>query len=75
MAEPKKRLSKTRTHRRRAQYKIDATAVVLCKNCGKPSRPHFVCPACGYYNGKSVKTSVPTQRITLDSNDAKSDEK
>ncbi|MEX0594602.1 MAG: 50S ribosomal protein L32 [Patescibacteria group bacterium] len=74
MAEPKKRLSKTRTHRRRAQYSINATAVIACKNCGKPSRPHFVCGHCGFYNGKSVKNLAPTKRIVLD-NDTKTQSK
>jgi large subunit ribosomal protein L32 len=67
MAEPKKKLSKTRTHSRRANYSINATSIVECKNCGKPMRPHFVCSHCGYYNGKSVKASAPTKRIVLDS--------
>lgn len=69
MAEPKKKLSKTRTHRRRAQYKAQDLAVVLCKNCGKPARPHFVCSFCGYYDGKPVVGNAPAKRIVLDSND------
>ena len=67
MAEPKKKLSRTRTHRRRADYKIPATPMVICNNCGKPSRPHFVCAACGFYNKKSVVNDRTTNRIVLDS--------
>ena len=69
MAEPKKKLSKTRTNRRRADYKIPATPMVICKNCGKPSRPHYVCADCGFYNGKSVKADRPTRRIVLETDD------
>ncbi|HUD20847.1 MAG TPA: 50S ribosomal protein L32 [Candidatus Saccharimonadales bacterium] len=66
MAEPKKKLSKTRTNRRRAQYKVEVVDVALCKNCGKPARPHYVCPHCGFYKGESVKKHTPTKRIVLD---------
>ncbi len=66
MAEPKKKLSKTRTNRRRAQYKIAAVIPVLCKNCGKPSRPHIICPSCGFYDGVQVIGNAPTKRIVLD---------
>jgi len=69
MAEPKKKLSKTRTHRRRAQYKINAPKVSVCSNCKEPVLPHMVCPKCGFYRGKSVKAQLPTKRIVLDSPD------
>jgi large subunit ribosomal protein L32 len=66
MAEPKKKLSKTRTNRRRAQYKAVDLEVTTCKNCQKPTRPHFVCQFCGFYDGKSVTSDAPTKRIVLD---------
>ncbi len=66
MAEPKKKLSKTRTNRRRSQYKVGEVEVTTCKNCGKPIRPHFVCASCGFYAGESIKKNAPTKRIVLD---------
>lgn len=66
MAEPKKKLSKTRTNLRRAQYKAADLEVTTCSNCKKPSLSHVVCPHCGFYNGKSVTQQVPTKRIVLD---------
>jgi len=35
---------------------IYITPVVLtsCNKCGKPVKPHTVCPHCGYYKGKEV---------------------
>lgn len=70
MAEPKKKLSKTRTNRRRAQYKATLLDVTLCKNCGAPTRPHYVCAACGFYAGEEVTKKAPTKRIVLDSEPA-----
>lgn len=66
MAEPKKKLSKTRTNRRRAQYKARDLQVTACTNCSKPSLPHVICPHCGFYNGKSVVANTPTKRIILE---------
>lgn len=31
-----------------------------CSNCGKPVRPHYVCMACGVYQGKTVLTVQST---------------
>ncbi|QQG50100.1 MAG: 50S ribosomal protein L32 [Candidatus Berkelbacteria bacterium] len=69
MAEPKKRLSKTRTHLRRAQYKINAPKVAVCSNCHEPKLPHIICPHCGFYRGKLVKSNAPTKRIRLNATD------
>jgi large subunit ribosomal protein L32 len=66
MAEPKKKLSKVRTHQRRAQYKVENTPFVLCPNCKEAILPHRVCPKCGFYKGKSIKKIAPTQEIVAD---------
>lgn len=66
MAEPKKKLSKTRTNLRRAQYKARDIEVTTCSNCKKPVVPHTVCPNCGFYGGKQVTQQTPTKRIVLD---------
>ncbi|MBU1031933.1 50S ribosomal protein L32 [Patescibacteria group bacterium] len=51
--EPKRRHSKARKRTRRAAIKL-AVNFVLCKNCGKPTKPHIVCADCGFYAGKAV---------------------
>ena len=51
--EPKRRHSKGRKRTRRAAIKL-AVNLVVCKNCGKPTRPHIVCINCGFYSGKAV---------------------
>lgn len=52
MAHPKHRFSKSRTLKRRAQYKAEAPTIMVCSNCGAPVKLHRVCGECGYYKGK-----------------------
>lgn len=57
MAVPARRVSKARRDKRRSNvWKISAPELVKCTQCGEYKRPHRVCPACGYYNGKQVIT-------------------
>jgi large subunit ribosomal protein L32 len=46
MAVPKKKTSKARRDKRRAQHGIDAPRVNVCPTCHQPKRPHRVCPTC-----------------------------
>ena len=52
MAVPKKRTPSSRRDRRRANIFLKEPQLVKCKKCGKPTRPHNVCPECGFYKGK-----------------------
>ena len=57
MAVPKKRMSRSRTGKRRANWDvITAPTLSTCANvsCGAPVRPHRVCGACGMYRGRQV---------------------
>lgn len=54
MANPKRRFSKARTAKRRANWKLDGPSVGECPQCHAPKRPHRVCPNCGYYAGRQV---------------------
>ena len=54
MAEPKKKLSKTRTHSRRAGFKAEEISLVVCTHCGAQIQPHRVCVNCGFYKGVQV---------------------
>lgn len=53
MAHPKSRISKQRKRKRRTHYKLTATQVVSCRNCGSPVLRHRVCGACGSYRGRT----------------------
>ena len=54
MAVPKKRRSKARKRTHRSLWKIDVKTMRPCPTCGELSYPHFMCKACGYYNGKLI---------------------
>jgi large subunit ribosomal protein L32 len=58
MAVPKKKTSKSRRDKRRAQHGIVDTVVATCTNCGAPTIPHRVCPTCGTYRGRSYPTAA-----------------
>ena len=54
MAVPKRKVSKARRDKRRANWKLSVPGIVKCSKCGEFKLPHRVCPACGNYNGKEV---------------------
>ena len=55
MAVPKKKTSKARRDKRRAQHGIEAPRVNVCPRCGQPKRPHRVCPTCKTYKGREIE--------------------
>ncbi len=54
MAVPKRKTSKARRDKRRANWKLTVPTLVECTQCHEKKVPHRVCPECGYYNGKAV---------------------
>jgi large subunit ribosomal protein L32 len=54
MAVPKKKTSKSRRNMRRAHHALTAESHAECPQCGELKRPHHVCLACGYYDGREV---------------------
>lgn len=52
MAVPKRKTSKARRDKRRAQHKIASPVVATCSVCSAPKLPHRVCPSCGTYRGR-----------------------
>ena len=55
MAVPKKKTSKARRDKRRAQHGIEAPRVNVCPTCHQPKRPHRVCPTCKTYKGREIE--------------------
>ncbi len=55
MAVPKRRMSRSRTHKRRANHdKLTPVHLSACPNCGSPVRSHHVCKECGTYRGRQI---------------------
>jgi large subunit ribosomal protein L32 len=55
MAVPKRKTSKARRDKRRAQHALSTPRLTLCPNCRYPKRPHRVCPNCKTYRGREVE--------------------
>jgi large subunit ribosomal protein L32 len=56
MAEPKKRLTRSRSGNRQSHDALKATSLINCSNCKAKIKPHTVCKNCGFYRDKKVLT-------------------
>ena len=55
MAVPKRKTSKARRDKRRAEnIKMTAPNIIKCPQCHEPKLPHRVCNSCGFYHDKEV---------------------
>jgi large subunit ribosomal protein L32 len=55
MAVPKRKTSKSRRDKRRAQHGISAPRLSVCPNCHQPTRPHQMCQNCKTYRGREIE--------------------
>ena len=53
MAVPKRRMSRSNTRSRRAQWKAAAPTLTRCPR-GHVTLPHTACPTCGRYGDRQV---------------------
>ena len=58
MPNPKRKISRSKRDKRRANWRAGLNSVHLsqCDNCNEMKLPHHVCPHCGYYKGKAIYT-------------------
>ena len=56
MAVPKRKTSKARRDKRRANWKLAIPGMIKCPQCGALVLAHRVCPKCGFYKGREVVT-------------------
>ena len=54
MAVPKKKMSRSRTRRRKAQWRLQAPRTGRCPQCNAAKLPHRACPECGTYKGREM---------------------
>jgi large subunit ribosomal protein L32 len=54
MAEPKKRLTSTRSGNRRSHLALKKLKLATCPKCNEPIVSHRVCPTCGTYKGEQI---------------------
>jgi len=54
MAEPKKKLSGTRSGNRRSHLALKPRSASKCSHCGAMVQGHTVCKNCGFYKGKKI---------------------
>lgn len=54
MANPKRRLSKSRRGMRRSHQALVTRSLDTCPRCQEKKLPHKVCLGCGYYKGRQV---------------------
>ncbi len=56
MANPKRKLSRSKRDMRRANWLsgLSVPSLVECRNCGETKKPHHACQSCGYYKGQKI---------------------
>ncbi len=54
MAVQKSKVSQSRRNMRRSHDSLPASNYHECASCGELKRPHHVCGACGFYDGREV---------------------
>jgi large subunit ribosomal protein L32 len=63
MPNPTSRHTRARRDKRRANWKIQLSALSVCPECQEPKLPHRVCMSCGSYNGKKILEVVEKESV------------
>jgi large subunit ribosomal protein L32 len=60
VAVPKRKMSRSNTRSRRAQWKMTAPTLVTCVNpaCREKHLPHTACPSCGQYGARNARRQI-----------------
>ena len=61
MAVPKRKMSRSNTRSRRANWRTTATTLTTCPQCRSMKQPHIACPSCGTYNGRHYAVAERTE--------------
>ncbi|MBW2061225.1 MAG: 50S ribosomal protein L32 [Deltaproteobacteria bacterium] len=54
MAVQKRKMSRSKSRKRRTHYSQKQPTLVHCSQCDELKLPHHVCPNCGTYQGRQI---------------------
>jgi large subunit ribosomal protein L32 len=54
MPTPKRKMARSRTRHRAANWKATPPTYAECPQCHQPKLPHRVCANCGWYGGRQA---------------------
>lgn len=54
MAEPKKKLSRSRSGHKKSHLALKKKSLSVCPKCNSAKLSHYVCETCGYYKDKQI---------------------
>ena len=58
MAVPKRKMSRSNTRSRRANWKAAPITLTTCPQCRAVRRPHMACPTCGAYDQRRYSEAM-----------------
>jgi large subunit ribosomal protein L32 len=61
MAVPKRKMSRSNTRSRRAQWKAAPLTLTTCPRCRAARLPHRACPACGAYGERRYSEAIRSE--------------
>ena len=61
MAVPKRKMSRSNTRSRRANWKATPVTLSTRPQCKAPVPPHQACPSCGTYQGRHYAAAERTE--------------
>jgi len=62
-AQPKKKLSRSRSRKRSSTKIFKGVNLAKCQNCKQLKIPHTICSTCGFYKGRQVIKKKETVKI------------
>jgi large subunit ribosomal protein L32 len=65
MPNPKQRKPSSGKNQRRSHHALKQTNISTCEKCGSVKKPHYACPACGFYKGNDTKKKEAVKKVAI----------